>query len=123
VKYASQRGWSVHAPATGVIPRRGQQLTERLPGAGAAIRVLVRDRPRALELLARKGWDSRKTAWRDFHTAYKGVVRERWLASRDVSPSRSAKDTRGGSSACGRPSAGANVCPATAICVSRFADI
>jgi len=31
VKYASRRGWSVHAPAAGVIARRGQKLTERAP--------------------------------------------------------------------------------------------
>jgi hypothetical protein len=41
VKYPTRRGWSVHAAAAGVISRRGQKLTERLPGAGTAIRVLV----------------------------------------------------------------------------------
>jgi hypothetical protein len=31
VKYAARRGWTVHAAAAGVIARRGQRLTERLP--------------------------------------------------------------------------------------------
>ncbi|MGN5478188.1 IS200/IS605 family accessory protein TnpB-related protein [Cupriavidus basilensis] len=34
VKYAARRGWSVHAAAAGVIARRGQKLSERLPRAG-----------------------------------------------------------------------------------------
>lgn len=38
VKYASRRGWSVDA-AAGVIGRRRQKLTDRLPRAGTAIRV------------------------------------------------------------------------------------
>ncbi|MCY1243127.1 hypothetical protein D9M72_561300 [compost metagenome] len=31
VNFAARRGWSVHAAAAGVIARRGQELSERLP--------------------------------------------------------------------------------------------
>ncbi|WP_100216069.1 IS200/IS605 family element transposase accessory protein TnpB [Paraburkholderia hospita] len=96
VKYASRRGWSVHAAAAGVIARRGQKLTERLPRAGTAIRVPVRGGHHALALPARKSGDSRVAAWRSVHAAYRGVVRERWLAVRGGSPRRSAKGTFGG---------------------------
>ena len=48
-----------------------------------------------LELAARKSGDSRVTAWRSVHAAYRGVVRERWLATRGGSPRRSAKGTPG----------------------------
>jgi IS605 OrfB family transposase len=54
VKYAARRGWSVHAAAAGVIARRGQKLTERLPRAGTVLRVPVRGGHHALELPARK---------------------------------------------------------------------
>jgi hypothetical protein len=96
VKYASRRGWSVHAAAVGAIARRGQKLTERLPRAGTAVRVPVRGVHHALELPARKGRDSRVVAWRSVHAAYRGVVRERWLATRSGLPTRSAKGTPGG---------------------------
>lgn len=95
VKYASRRGWSVHAAAAGVIARRGQKLTERLPRADTAIRVPVRGGHSALELPARKSRDSRVTTWRSVHAAYRGVVREQWLATRSGSPPRSAKGTFG----------------------------
>jgi IS605 OrfB family transposase len=81
VKYASRRGWSVHAAAAGVIARRGQKLTERLPRAGTAVRVPVQGGDHALELPARKSRESGVTAWRGVHAAYRGVVRERWLAA------------------------------------------
>ncbi|MGB8416417.1 transposase [Paraburkholderia sp.] len=101
VKYASRRGWSVHAVAAGVIARRGQKLIERLPRAGTAVRVPVRGAHHALELPARKSRDSRVAAWRGVHAAYRGVVREHWLATRSGSPPRSAKGTfgRGGNAA------------------------
>lgn len=35
-------------------------------------------------------------AWRGVHAAYRGVVRERWLATRGGKPSGSAKITHGG---------------------------
>lgn len=54
VKYASRRGWSVHAAAAGVIARRGQKLTERLPRAGTVTRVPAQGGHHALELPARK---------------------------------------------------------------------
>jgi IS605 OrfB family transposase len=95
VKYASRRGWSVHAAAAGVIARRGQKLTERAPRAGTVIRVPVRGGHHALELPARKGRDSREAVWRNVHAAYRGVVRERWLTTRGGLPSRSAKGTAG----------------------------
>jgi hypothetical protein len=41
VKYATRRDWSVHATAEGIMARRGQKLTERLPRAGTAVRVPV----------------------------------------------------------------------------------
>ena len=96
VKYASRRGWSVHAAAAGAIARRGRKLTERLPRAGTDVRVPVRGGHHALELPARKGRDSRVAAWRSVHAAYRGVVREHWLATRRGSPPRSAKGTHGG---------------------------
>ncbi|WP_246217279.1 transposase [Paraburkholderia panacisoli] len=101
VKYASRRGWSVHAAAAGVIARRGQKLTERLPSAGTAVRVPVRGGHHSLELPARKGRESRVAAWRGVHAAYSGVMREQWLATRSGSPRRSAKGTfgRGGNAA------------------------
>ncbi|NIE63125.1 transposase [Burkholderia sp. Ax-1719] len=95
VKYASRRGWSVHAAAAGVIARRGQKLTERAPRVGTVIRVPVRGGHHALELPARKGQESREAVWRKVHTAYRGVVRERWLATRGGLPRRSAKGTHG----------------------------
>ena len=95
VKYASRRGWSVHAAAAGVIARRGQKLTERLPRVGTVIQVPVRGGHDALELPARKSRDTRATAWRGVHAAYRGVVRERWLATRSGSPRRGATGTRG----------------------------
>ncbi len=96
VKYASRRGWSVHAAAAGVIARRGQKLTERLPRAGTDVRVPVRGGHHILELPARMAGDSRVAAWRGVHAAYRGVVRERWLATPGGKPSRSAKGTHGG---------------------------
>lgn len=62
VKYAARRGWSVHAAAAGVIARRGQQLTERLPGTDTVIRVPVRGGHHALELPAGIAGDSRVAA-------------------------------------------------------------
>ncbi|WP_242540284.1 transposase [Trinickia mobilis] len=119
VKYAARRGWSVHASAAGVIARRGQKLTERLPRAGTVLRVPVRGGHHALELPARKSRDSRVAAWRSVHAAYRGVVRERWLATRGGSPHRSAKGTAGMvQTPC--PSAGTTATPATKICTYRF---
>ncbi|ASL47827.1 hypothetical protein bAD24_III10550 [Burkholderia sp. AD24] len=102
VKYASRRGWSVHAAAAGVIARRGQKLTERLPRAGTVIRVPVRGGHHALALPARKSGESRVAAWRGVHAAYRGMVRERWLATRGGSPRWSAKGTFGDGS-CAAP--------------------
>ncbi len=96
MKYASRRGWSVHAAAAGVIARRGQKLTERLPRAGKAVRVPVRGGHHALELPARKSGDSRVAAWLSVHAAYRGAVREHWLATRRGLSRRSAKGTHGG---------------------------
>jgi IS605 OrfB family transposase len=90
VKYAARRGWSVHAAAAGVIARRGQKLTERLPRTGTVVRVPVRGGHQALELPARRSGDSRVAAWRSVHAAYRGVLRERWLATRGGLPRRSA---------------------------------
>ncbi|MGB8423432.1 transposase [Paraburkholderia sp.] len=95
VKYASRRGWSVHAAAAGVIARREQKLTERLPRPNTAVRVPVRGGHHALELPARKSRESRVAAWRGVHAAYRGVMRERWLAARSGLPHRSAKGTFG----------------------------
>jgi IS605 OrfB family transposase len=95
VKYASRRGWSVHAVAAGVLARRAQKLTERLPRAGTVVRVPVRGGHHALELPARKSRDSRMAAWSVVHAAYRGVMREHWLATRSGSPPRSAKGIRG----------------------------
>lgn len=95
VKYASRRGWSVHAAAAGVIARRGQKLTERLPRAGTVIRVPVQGGHHVLELPARIAGDSRVAAWRAAHAAYRGLVRERWLATRRGPPRRSVKGTAG----------------------------
>ncbi|SFU26317.1 hypothetical protein SAMN05192563_10527 [Paraburkholderia aspalathi] len=75
--------------------RRGQKLTERLPGAGTAVRVPVRGGHHALELPARIAGDSRVTAWRSVHAAYRGVVRGQWLATRGGKPRRSATGTTG----------------------------
>jgi IS605 OrfB family transposase len=99
VKYASRRGWSVHAAAAGVIARRGQKLTERLPRTGTIVCVPVRGGHHALELPARKSGDSRVAAWRGVHAAYRGVMRERWLATRRGSPRRSAGTTGFGGNA------------------------
>ncbi|CAG9222041.1 hypothetical protein BCAR13_440120 [Paraburkholderia caribensis] len=99
VKYAARRGWSVHAAAAGVIARRGQKLTERLPRAGTAVSVPVRGGHHALELPARKSGDSRVAAWRSVHAAYRDMVRERWLATRRGSPRRSAATTGFGGNA------------------------
>ena len=41
VKYVARRAWSVHAAAAGVIARRGQKLSKRLPRAGTDVRVPV----------------------------------------------------------------------------------
>ncbi|EIN02207.1 MerR family transcriptional regulator [Paraburkholderia hospita] len=49
---------------SGVIARRRQKLTERLPRAGTATRVPVRCGHHALELPARKSRDSSVAAWR-----------------------------------------------------------
>ncbi|WP_232072279.1 transposase [Paraburkholderia pallida] len=96
VKYASRRGWRVHAAAAGVIAQRGQTLTERLPRAGTVIRAPVRGGHHALAPPARKSGDSRVVAWRSVHAAYRGVVRELWLATRGGKPPRSANGTHGG---------------------------
>ena len=119
VKYASRRGWSVHAAAAGVIARRGQKLTERLPRTDAVIRVPVRGGHHALELPARKDGDSRVAAWRSVHAAYRGVVREHWLATRRGLPRRSAKGTpgNGGNTV---PLGRTTVTPARQICLDRF---
>jgi IS605 OrfB family transposase len=119
VKYAARRGWSVHAAAAGVIAHRGQKLTERLPGADTVIRVPARGGHHALKLPARKNRDSRVVAWRSAHAAYRGAVREQWLATWGGKPRRSATGTTGdGGNAV--PSAGTTVTPATAICMCRF---
>jgi hypothetical protein len=94
VKYASRRGRSVHAAAAGAIARRGQKLTERPPRTGTVIRGPVRGGHHALTLPARKSGDSRLAVWREVHAAYRGLVRERWLATRRGSRRRSAKGTR-----------------------------
>ena len=101
MRYATRRGWSVHAAAAGVIARRGHKLTECLPRPNTVVRVPVRGGHHALELPARKSRESRVTAWRSVHAAYRGVVRERWLATRSGSLPRSAKGTfgRGGNAA------------------------
>jgi hypothetical protein len=101
-KYASRRGWSVHAAAAGVIARRGQKLSERLPRPNSAVRVPVRGGRHALKLPARKRGESHVTAWRGVHAACRGVVREHWLATRSGSPPRSTKGTHG-SGACVAP--------------------
>ena len=85
----------MHAAAAGVIARRGQKLTERLPRTGTVDRVPVRGGHHALELPARKSGDSRVAAWRSVHAAYRGVMRERWLATRDGSLHRSATGITG----------------------------
>ncbi len=90
VKYASRRGWGVHAAAAGVIARLGQKLTERLPHVGTDVRVPVRGGHHVLGLPARMAGDSRVAVWRGVHAAYRGVMREQWLAA------RSAKGTHGG---------------------------
>ncbi|WP_226797700.1 hypothetical protein [Cupriavidus necator] len=54
VKYALRRGWSMHAAAAGVIARRVQKLSVRLPRAGTDVRVPVRGRHEALQLPVRK---------------------------------------------------------------------
>jgi IS605 OrfB family transposase len=95
VKYASRRGWSVHAAAAAVIARRGQKLSERPLRVGMVVRVPVQSGHHALELPARKRGDSRDAVWRNVHAAYRGVVRERWLVTRRGSPRRSAKGTMG----------------------------
>jgi hypothetical protein len=119
VKYASRRGWSVHAAAAGVIARRGQKLTERLPRIDAVIRVPVRGGHHALELPARKDGDSRVAAWRSVHAAYRGVVREHWLATRRGLPRRSAEGTPGNGGNAG-PLSRTTVTPAPPICLDRF---
>ncbi|MGF6757356.1 IS200/IS605 family accessory protein TnpB-related protein [Paraburkholderia sp. GAS42] len=95
VKYASRRGWSVHAAAAGVIARRGQKLTECLPRPNTVARVPVQGDHHALKLPVRIAGDSRMTAWRGVHAAYRGLVRERWLATRRGLPHRSANGTIG----------------------------
>ena len=69
VKYAARRCWSVHAAAAGVIARRGQKLSERLPRAGTDVRVPVRGRHEVLRLHVRKDRRSRQGAWGEVHTA------------------------------------------------------
>ena len=81
VKYAARRGWSVHAAAAGVIARRGQKLSERLPRAGTDVRVPVRGRHEVLRLPVRKDRRSRQGAWGEVHAAYRSLVREQWLAA------------------------------------------
>lgn len=85
----------MHTAAAGVIARRGQKLTERLPRADTVIRVPVQGGHHALELPARIAGDSRVVAWRSAHAAYRGVVREQWLATRGGKPRRSATGTMG----------------------------
>jgi hypothetical protein len=98
VKCASRRGGSVHAAGAAVIARCVQKLTERLPRTGTYVRVPVRCDHHALELTGRKSRESRVVAWRNVHPAYRGVVREHWLATRSGSPQQSAQSTadRGG---------------------------
>jgi len=81
VKYAARRGWSVHAAAAGVIARRGQKWSERLPRAGTDVRVPVRGRHAVLRLPVRKDRGLLQGVWREVHTAYRSLVRERWLAA------------------------------------------
>jgi IS605 OrfB family transposase len=83
VKYAGKRGWSVHAAAAGVIARRGQKLSERLPRAGTEIRVPFKGSHYVLELPARKARDPRKAPWAETHKAYRGWGRELLKATRD----------------------------------------
>ena len=118
VKYAARRGWSVHAAAAGVIARRGQKLTERLLRTGTVVRVPVRGGHHALELPARKSGDSRATVWRSVHAAYRGVVRERWLATRRARRDGVQAPLAAAITSC--PSAGTTVTPATQICMDRF---
>jgi hypothetical protein len=94
VKYAARRSFSVHAAAAAVIARRAPKLTSKcLSRPDAVVRVLVKGDYHALELRARKSRDSRATAWRDVHAAYRGMVREQWLATRCGKPRRSARGT------------------------------
>ncbi|QQX86703.1 IS200/IS605 family accessory protein TnpB-related protein [Cupriavidus necator] len=94
VKYATRRGWSVHAAAAGVIARRGQKLSEHLPRNGTDVRVPVRGRHEVLRLPVRKDRGSRQGAWREVHTAYRSLVRElRFAAGR--APARQGVSTVG----------------------------
>ncbi|SFU25895.1 hypothetical protein SAMN05192563_104330 [Paraburkholderia aspalathi] len=122
VKYASRRGWSVHAAAAGVIARRGQKSTERLPRAGTAVRVPVRGGHHALELPARKGRDSRVAAWRGVHAAYRGVVRGRCLPPGAVRRPGVRKVPLV-AAVTSPPSAGTTVYPAKTICICRIAHV
>ncbi len=90
MKYAARRGWSVHAAAAGVIARRGQKLSERLPRAGTDVRVPVRGRHAVLRLPVRKDRRSLQGVWGEVHTAYRSLVLERWLAAGRASARASA---------------------------------
>lgn len=54
LRYAPYQGRRVHAAATGVIARRGQTFTERLPRADMVLSVSMQDGHHALNLPARK---------------------------------------------------------------------
>jgi len=81
IKYAGPRGLSVHAAAAGVIARRGQKLSERIPRAGA-VSVPAQGRHYLFPLPARTGARQGKSPWADVSTALRTFLREQWLAAR-----------------------------------------
>jgi hypothetical protein len=79
------------------VELRGAAVPEPQLCAGTDARVPMRGGHHVPELPARVAGDSRVATWRGVHAACRGVLRERWLATRGGKPSRSAKGPHGGS--------------------------
>ena len=108
LKYARPKGLSVHQAAAGVIARRGQGFTERLPRAkeltlhaqGATLRFPVP---------ARKDGQSVGAAWQSIGRSLGVVLRRHWTATRETQVDRCAKGNASGGAS--RPAQAEAPCP------------
>ncbi|QQX84349.1 IS200/IS605 family element transposase accessory protein TnpB [Cupriavidus necator] len=94
IKYAKARGLSVHKAAAGVIARRSQGFSERLPRSGS-VPVSIRGVTTLFPLPARNREEGCGTSWKDLHVALGEFRREVIAAQRKVSVARKVGTPRG----------------------------
>lgn len=122
IKYARPKGLSVHTAAAGVIARRSQGFTERLPRQ-ISLPISVKGVTAQFELPVRNGERASGTTWKDLHAAL-GKFRRDIVAAQKKTGARKVGASRGnplrgpsggtvtpaGSKTRSRPSGGDPVC-------------